>query len=246
MLETQQATDSAPAEGSVRARILNALSPLAGQDPSKVVFEQAQVVGPAIGSQLRMDAFKAVLYSFVFMIMYLWFRYSFVFGVTGVIALIHDTLTATACLVFIRCHIDMTVIAAVLTIIGYSINDTVVIYDRIREDMKMYAGRGWSYMQIMNQAINQTLSRTLLTSGCTLLSVIMLLVFGGQVLRDFAFYLTVGIVVGTYSSIAIASALAYDWQTWWKKRQTAANAAKAKQGGNRRSGGGGKEKEAAV
>ncbi|MCX5771733.1 MAG: protein translocase subunit SecD [Candidatus Hydrogenedentes bacterium] len=247
MLETQQAaetSDSAPAEGTMRGRLKAALAPLAGEpaDPGKVVIERAEVVGPAIGSQLRTDALKAVLYSFLFMIAYMWFRYNLVFGVTAVIALVHDTLIATGLLVLYGGHIDMTVVAAVLTIIGYSVNDTVVIFDRIREDIKLYSGRGWSYMQIMDQAINQTLSRTLLTSGLTLLAVVMLLLFGGQVLHDFAFYLTVGIVVGTYSSIAIASAMAYVWQTWWKKRQTAANTSRAKSG--RRTGG--KEKEAAV
>ena len=248
MLETQTADtpDSAPTEGTVRGQLKAALAPLAGEpaDPDKVVIERAEVVGPAIGNQLRNDALKALLYSFLFMIAYMWFRYNLVFGVTAVIALVHDTLIATGLLALYGGHIDMTVVAAVLTIVGYSVNDTVVIFDRIREDMRVYSGRGWSYAQIMNQAINQTLSRTLLTSGLTLLAVVMLFLFGGQVLHDFAFYLIVGIVVGTYSSIFIASALAYVWQTWWKKRQTAATTSKAKSGPSRRTGG--KEKEAAV
>jgi SecD/SecF fusion protein len=99
----------------------------------------------------------------------------------------------------------------------------VVVYDRIRENLKLYAGRGLNLGQIMDLAINQTLSRTLLTSICTLLTVVMLLVFGGPVLRDFAICLTVGIISGTYSSIFVASTLAYVWQTWWRKRQTAVN-----------------------
>ena len=248
MLETTGAdtSEGAPLEGPVRTRLKAALAPLAGEpaDPNKIVLERAEVVGPAIGSQLRTDAIKAVLYSFLFMTAYMWFRYNLVFGVTAVLALVHDTLICTGLLALYGGYIDMTVVAAVLTIIGYSVNDTVVIFDRIREDMRVYSGRGWSYMQIMDQAINQTLSRTLLTSGLTLLAVVMLFLFGGQVLHDFAFYLIMGIVVGTYSSIFVASALAYLWQTWWKKRQTAANTSKAKSGSGRRTGG--KEKEAAV
>ncbi|HUW62869.1 MAG TPA: protein translocase subunit SecD [Candidatus Bathyarchaeia archaeon] len=251
MLDTEeQAVEPAfgnpPAEGSVRSRLKAALRPLTGEltGREKVVIERAEVVGPAIGSQLRNDAIKAVLYSFLFMIAYMWFRYNLVFGVTAVIALAHDTLICTGLLALYGGHIDMTVVAAVLTIVGYSVNDTVVIFDRIREDMRVYSGRGWSYMQIMNQAINQTLGRTILTSGLTFTAVLMLFLFGGQVLHDFAFYLMVGILIGTYSSTFVASALAYMWQTWWKKRQTATNTSKAKSGPSRRTGG--KEKEAAV
>jgi preprotein translocase SecF subunit len=139
----------------------------------------------------------------------------------GVLALVHDSVFATGMLSILGRHIDMTVIAAILTIIGYSINDTVVVYDRIRENLKLYAGRGMTLAEIMDLAINQTLSRTLLTSLCTLLTVIMLLIFGGSVLRDFAICLTIGIVVGTYSSIFVASALVYVWQNWRRKKQTA-------------------------
>jgi SecD/SecF fusion protein len=218
-----------PAEGAepsatdkvdVETRIRQALAPLAGDpnDLSKVALKNVAVVGPAIGTQLRIDAVKAVMYGFLFQIAYLWFRYNLVWGVTGVIAVFHDTIFAVGMLAIMGRHIDMNVIAAVLTIIGYSINDTVVVYDRIRENLKLYAGRGLTLGQIMNMAINQTLSRTLLTSLCTLLTVIMLLIFGGSVLRDFAICLTIGIICGTYSSIFVASALAYVWQMWRKGR----------------------------
>jgi len=209
---------AAKGEGVVETRVRDALAPLTG-GADKVVLKNVAVVGPAIGKQLRVDAVKAIMYGFFFQILYLWFRYNLVWGVTGVIALFHDSIIAVGVLALLGRHIDMTVIAALLTLIGYSINDTVVVYDRIREDLKLYAGRGLTLGQVMNAALNQTLSRTLLTSFCTLLTVIMLLFFGGSVLRDFAICLTVGIIVGTYSSIFVASALAYVWQNWRKKQQ---------------------------
>jgi SecD/SecF fusion protein len=204
---------------AIEDRVKQTLASLVGEtpDPGKVILEKVEVVGPAIGQQLRIDAIKAVFYSLIFMIAYMWFRYNFVFGVTAVIALIHDSIISIGLLSLFGGQIDMNVIAAVLTIIGYSVNDTVVVYDRIREDMKLYAGRGYTLGQIMNLAINQTLSRTLLTSFVTLLTVIMLFLFGGEVLRGFSFCLIVGIIIGTYSSIFVASALAYVWQSFRKR-----------------------------
>ncbi|MCX5758822.1 MAG: protein translocase subunit SecF, partial [Candidatus Hydrogenedentes bacterium] len=210
-------------QGTVEARIREAMAPLCGDTPApdKVTLKNVAVVGPAIGKQLRVDAVKAVMYGFFFQILYLWFRYNLVWGVTGVIALFHDALFAVGMLAILGRHIDMNVIAAVLTIIGYSINDTVVVYDRIREDLKLYAGRGLTLGQVMNMAINETLSRTILTSLCTLLTVVMLLFFGGSVLRDFAICLTIGIVSGTFSSIFVASTLAFVWHNWTKSRKPA-------------------------
>jgi len=242
--EEPEPAETPGAEGTVRDRLRTALGSLVG-GPDDVVIERAEVVGPAIGSQLRNDAIKAVFYALIFMIAYMWFRYNLIFGLTAVIALFHDSLIGLGLLSVWGGHIDMTVVAAVLTIVGYSVNDTVVIFDRIREDMRLYSGRGWSYGKIMDQAINHTLSRTILTSGLTFLAVLMLFVFGGHVLHDFAFYLMVGIVVGTYSSIFVASALAYVWQTWWKRRQTTVNTDKAK-GGSKKRRSNGKENEAAV
>jgi SecD/SecF fusion protein len=212
--------DAAVPTTDVRMRMRQALAPLCGEGSTieKVTLKNVSVVGPSIGTQLRIDAVKAVFFGFLFQIVYLWFRYNLVWGVTGVIALFHDALFAVGMLAVLGRRIDMNVIAAVLTIIGYSINDTVVVYDRIRENLKLYAGRGYTLGQIMNMAINQTLSRTLLTSLCTLLTVIMLLIFGGSVLREFAICLTIGIVSGTFSSIFVASTLAYIWQNWRKKR----------------------------
>ena len=254
MLETGErpvveADDPAPQE-TVRGRLEAALAPLTGEaaDPDNVIIERAEVVGPAIGSQLRRDAMRAVLYSLIFMVAYLWFRYNLVFGFAAVAALFHDSLIALGLLALWGGHIDMTVIAAMLTVVGYSVNDTVVVFDRIREDMRLYSGRGWSYGKILNTAINHTLSRTILTSGLTFLAVGMLFIFGGPVLHNFAFYLMVGVLVGTYSSIFVAGALAYTWQTWWKHRQTSVQPSKQKGGANknRRGKDGGREKRATV
>jgi SecD/SecF fusion protein len=234
-IRTSDIQEENAAPGSdIQTRMKQSLAPLCGGDDAagKVTLSNVAVVGPAIGSQLRVDAVKAVLFGFFFQIIYLWWRYNLVWGVTGVIALVHDALFSVGMLALFGRHIDMNVIAAILTIIGYSINDTVVVYDRIRENMKLYAGRGFTLGQIMDMAINQTLSRTLLTSLCTLLTVVMLLVFGGSVLRDFAVCLTIGIISGTYSSIFVASALAYVWQNWRREKQIAAGAGKP--GGNRR------------
>ncbi len=218
--DTGAETGDAANQNDVQTRVRQALAPLAGEpaDIGKVTLKNVAVVGPAIGNQLRKDAVWALVYGFVFQIAYLWFRYNLVWGITGVIAVFHDALFAVCMLSLFGRQIDMTVVAAVLTIIGYSINDTVVVYDRIREDLKLYGGRGYSLGQIMNMAINETLSRTLLTSLCTLLTVLMLLAFGGSVLRDFSICLTVGIISGTYSSIFVASTLAYVWQTWRKSK----------------------------
>ncbi|MDQ1257230.1 MAG: hypothetical protein QG656_1833, partial [Candidatus Hydrogenedentes bacterium] len=227
--EVQQKATDTDATGStdVEGRVKTALGALGGEptDPAKekVTLEKVESVGPAIGAQLRQDAVTAIFYALLFIIVYLWMRYNLVFGVTAIIALIHDSFVAVGMLALfgwmglIGGHIDMNVIAAVLTIIGYSVNDTVVVYDRIRENMKLYTSRGYTYGQIMDMAINQTLSRTILTSVVTLLTVIALFVFGGEVLHDFAFCLIVGIIIGTYSSIFVASTLAYVWQSYRKK-----------------------------
>lgn len=239
-LRTSAIEEAASADGSapeLENRIKQALAALAGDptDVAKVKLEEVQSVGPAIGAQLRQDAVWAILYALIFMMAYVWFRYNFIFGATGIIALVHDSIIAVGMLMLIGGRIDMNVIAAILTIIGYSINDTVVVYDRIRENTRNFTGRDFNYMQILNMSINETLGRTLLTSIVTMLAVVMLYVFGGEVLRSFSFCLIVGIVVGTYSSIFIASALGYMWQTWWRKRKSNSALGKGQAGSRRRS-----------
>jgi len=213
--------EAAPDRAEVRDRVQRALTPLCGgaAHEKSVTIEQEQSVGPAIGAQLRIDALKAVFFALVFMVAYVWFRYNLVFGLSAIAALTHDVVISVGLLALYGGHVDMIVVAAVLTIIGYSVNDTVVVLDRIRENMRSFAGREFNYAEIMNLAINQTLSRTILTSGLTLLAVVALYIFGGPVLRDFAFCLIMGVLVGTFSSVFVASALAYIWQSWRQRRR---------------------------
>jgi preprotein translocase SecF subunit len=144
------------------------------------------------------------------MLAYIWFRFELRFGIGAVMASLHDVLITFGLFALFKLEFNLTTVAAFLTLIGYSVNDTVVIFDRIREDMRK--SRRLPLIEVMNQAINQTLSRTIMTSGLTLLTCVALLIFGGDVLRGFAFVMTVGIIVGTYSSIYIASPFALLWE----------------------------------
>jgi preprotein translocase SecF subunit len=156
----------------------------------------------------------------------MWFRYEWSYAITAIIALIHDVIISVGVLSLFGRHIDMTVVAAALTIIGYSVNDTVVVFDRIRENRGLTPSVDLD--EIMNRAINQTLSRTILTSGLTFIALLMLFIFGGKVLNDFAFCLLAGVVIGTYSSIFVASALAFLIKTWIRHFQTGGHHGKAK------------------
>jgi len=159
----------------------------------------------------------AMSYALIFIVAYLWFRFELKFAVGAVIALIHDILVTVGVFALVGKQISMPVVAALLTIIGYSLNDTIVVFDRIREDLKLYRGRGLPFAEILDMSINQTLSRTLLTSLTTLLVVAVLFIFGGSVINDFAFALIVGVLVGTYSSIFVASPVVYFWQRFQGK-----------------------------
>ncbi len=168
-----------------------------------------ETVGPAVGEDLRRAAFKAFLFAVIGICAYVSFRFEFRFAITGIIALVHDVLLTLGMIALTGREITLPVIAALLTIVGYSINDTIVLFDRIREDRKFM--RKASLAEIINASINQTLSRTVLTSLTTLLVVLSLFIFGGSVINDFAFVLLVGVIVGTYSSVFIASPLLIDW-----------------------------------
>ncbi|MCX8065174.1 MAG: protein translocase subunit SecD [Candidatus Hydrogenedentes bacterium] len=198
----------------------NALASLTKSGSSSdVVIEDQQTVGPAVGAQLRSDAIKCVIWSFLFIIIYLWFRFELKFGVAAVLALVHDVLVTLGAFAVLKRQIDMGVVAAILTIIGYSLNDTIVVFDRVRENLRLYRGKGYKYIEILNMSINQTLSRTLLTALTTLFSVVVLIIFGGLAIRDFAFALLVGITVGTYSSIFVASPIVLIWEGINERRQ---------------------------
>jgi preprotein translocase subunit SecF len=168
------------------------------------------VVGPTVGHQLERQATLATLYSMLGMLIYLWFRFQLIYGVAAVVACFHDTLITVGAFALTGREISLTVIAAILTLVGYSMNDTIVVFDRIRENLRM--SRRESLTDLVNRSINQTLSRTVLTSGLTFLTVLALFIFGGPVLNDFSFALVVGILIGTYSSIAVAAPMLVAWQ----------------------------------
>lgn len=173
---------------------------------------KVDVVGPTVGRQLQTKAFMATMYSLLGMLVYLWFRFQLIYGVAAVVACFHDTLITVGFFALTNQEISLTVIAAILTLVGYSMNDTIVVFDRIRENLRL--SRRESLPDVVNRSINQTLSRTVLTSGLTFLTVLSLYIFGGQVLRGFSFALVIGILIGTYSSIAIAAPMLVAWQEW--------------------------------
>jgi len=184
-----------------------------------------QIVGPTAGKQLQRQAIMATLWSLLGMLVYLWFRFELIYGVAAVVAVFHDTLITVGAFSLLDKEISLTVIAAILTLIGYSMNDTIVVFDRIRENLGL--SRRESLADVVNRSINQTLSRTVLTSGLTFLTVLSLLLFGGPVLRGFSLALAVGVLIGTYSSIAVAAPMLVAYQDWRKaKGKTAALPAK--------------------
>ena len=174
------------------------------------------IVGPQVGKQLQTQAKLAVLYSLIAMLVYLGFRFEWIYGVAAVITVFHDTLITVGAFSLTNKDISLTVIAAILTLVGYSNNDTIVVFDRIRENLKLM--RREKLSDIVNRAINQTLSRTVLTAGLTFLTVLALYLFGGEVLRGFSFALVIGILIGTYSSIAIAAPILVAYQDWRANR----------------------------
>jgi preprotein translocase subunit SecF len=174
-------------------------------------LSRVEQVGPSVGKDLRQRALLAVFWSMVSISIYVGFRFkSWSYGVAGIVALLHDVLIAVAALAITGRPMSLTLIAALLTIAGYSINDTIVIYDRIRELRR--ANRKLNFQELINLALNQTLSRTILTSGVTLLTVVALFLFGGDILNDFAFALMVGFISGVYSTVYIANPLLLLWE----------------------------------
>jgi preprotein translocase subunit SecF len=174
-------------------------------------IRNVEVVGPKVGAQLRRQAIFATLYALAGMLVYIAFRFEWVYGIAAVIAVFHDVLITLGFFSLFHYEISLTVIAALLTLVGYSMNDTIVIFDRVREDQRLM--RREAFPDIVNKAINQTLSRTILTSGLTFLTVLVLFLLGGEVLRAFSFAMVVGVVVGTYSSFGIAAPIV----VWWNK-----------------------------
>ena len=175
---------------------------------NKIIIERVEQVGPKVGSELKSKALMAILYAIIGILIYVSVRFEFIYSLGAVLALFHDVLITMGIFSLVGREINLPIIAAALTIVGYSLNDTIVVFDRIRENLKKGVDKS-QLKEVMNKSLNETLSRTILTSLTTLLAVVSLYLFGGEVINGFAFALLLGIIVGTYSSIGIASALVY-------------------------------------
>jgi preprotein translocase subunit SecF len=203
-----------------RARVREGLKAFGAEgDAYQIVGTDA--VGAVAGAQLRNKAIAVTLAALVGILMYIAFRFEWTYGAAAVIAVFHDVLVTLGFFSIFQWEVSLTVIAALLTLVGFSVNDTIVVFDRIRENRRLH--RRESLYKITNDSINQTLSRTVITSGLVFLSVLAMVIFGGEVLRGFSLALTVGILFGTYSSIAIASPI----MVWWEQRLEAANRSEA-------------------
>ena len=188
-------------------------------------IRNVELVGAKIGADLRRQAIYVVLSALGGMLIYIAFRFEWIYGVAAVLAVFHDTIITIGLFSLFDMEISLTVVAALLTLVGYSMNDTIVVFDRIRENLKLL--RREKLEKLINISVNQTLSRTLLTSGLTFLTALSLFLFGGPVLKGFSFALVVGIIVGTYSSIFIASPILVLWQDFVEKRKGTASAVAA-------------------
>jgi preprotein translocase subunit SecF len=211
-LPLSSASDTAHDQG--RSEVENALT--SNYHDSGFTVQQVDIIGPTAGKQLQHQAWLATGYSLLGMLIYLWFRFELIYGVAAVVAVFHDTLITVGAFSLTNQEISLTVIAAILTLIGYSMNDTIVVFDRIRENLAM--NRREKLADVVNRSINQTLSRTVLTSGLTFLTVLSLYLFGGEVLHGFSFALVIGILIGTYSSIAVAAPMLVAYQDWRASR----------------------------
>ncbi|HET6341180.1 MAG TPA: protein translocase subunit SecF [Gemmatimonadota bacterium] len=180
---------------------------------------RSEAVGPKIGQELKRDALMAILYAMGFILVYVAFRFDFKFGVAAILATAHDIVLSVGVFSLMGKEISLAVVAAFLTIVGYSLNDTIVVFDRIREDLK--AMRREPFVEIVNRAVNETLSRTILTGGTTLVVLLFLFFIGGEVIHDFAFALIVGILIGTYSSIFVGAPLVVEWKHYIEDRRAA-------------------------
>jgi preprotein translocase subunit SecF len=169
-----------------------------------------EIVGPKVGADLRRQALYVTLAGLGAMLIYIWLRFELIYGVAAVIATFHDVIITLGIFSLLGKEITLTVIAALLTLVGYSMNDTIVVFDRIRENVKL--NRRQNFKDLVNRSVNQTLSRTILTSGLTFLAVLSLYLFGGEVIHGFALVLVIGVIIGTYSSFAIASPVVLFWQ----------------------------------
>jgi preprotein translocase subunit SecF len=201
--------------GEVSESVLSEMSNKISDNPFEI--REKDTVGPRIGNELRQAAILSVLASLVLLLIYISWRFEFKFAIGAIAALFHDVLITLGAFALLNLEISLAVVAAFLTIVGYSLNDTIVVYDRIRENLKIM--RRENYESIVNTSINQTLSRTILTSLTTFVVVIILFIFGGEVIHNFSFALLIGVIIGTYSSIFVASPIVVQWQLNSEKKK---------------------------
>lgn len=191
-----------------------------GGGPGKVAILQADVVGPKVGAELKLSAIRSLVYAIILIMVYIWFRFDFKFAPGATVALVHDVIVASGYYIITQQEFDITAVAALLTIAGYGVNDTIVIYDRVREMMKV-GGDTMNLPQTINRAINMTLSRTVITSGLVFFSVLPVAVFCTGPIQDFAETMLIGIFIGTYSTYYIAAPMTIYVDRWMKKRNPA-------------------------
>lgn len=182
-----------------------------------LTIKRREAVGPQVGSDLRVKATQATIWALIGMLIYIGIRFKFAYGVAAILTLAHDVLITLGIFSLTNREINLPVIAAILTIVGYSLNDTIVIFDRVRDNIKIL--RKHSFEEILDRSINQTLSRTIITSGTTFLTVSALFLFGGEVINDFAFTMIIGVITGTYSSIYQSCSLLYFWNRIFKPKK---------------------------
>ena len=197
------AGDDEEAEGGGTGEMIDRLTMALANEFGSVELRRAEFVGPRVGAELRRDGIKAMVLAGLLILIYIAFRFSPRFAPGAIVALVHDVGLTAGCFVILGLEFDLRVLAALLAILGYSLNDTIIIYDRIRENLALHTK--YDLVDVLNRSINQTLARTVLTSGTTLTAVLSLLLLGGEVIRPFAIAMSIGIVVGTYSSIFIAA-----------------------------------------
>ncbi|NOR15410.1 MAG: protein translocase subunit SecF [Candidatus Aminicenantes bacterium] len=184
---------------------------------SRIAVLSKESVGPQVGKDLRRRATQATVWALIGMLIYIGLRFQLAYGVAAIVTLGHDVLVVIGIFSLTQRELNLPVIAAILTLVGYSLNDTIVIFDRVRDNLKTM--RKQSFLQVLNSSINQTLSRTIITSGTTFLTVLSLFLFGGQVINDFAFLIMIGVVIGTYSSIYMSCSMLYFWKKLFKPKK---------------------------
>ena len=206
-------------DDDVAASVVRALQ--SGPGAQGMTVRSQSYIGPAVGAEIIQKAVWAILGSLAGMLVYIWIRFEFQWGLAAVVALVHDTVITLGLFSLFGYEMSLPVVAAFLTLIGYSVNDTVVIFDRIRENRNARGGGVGQLSELINDSVNQTLSRTVLTSLLTWIACVSIFILGGPALRDFSFVLVVGIIVGSYSTIYIASPILVMWQDWMRRRVAA-------------------------